>query len=288
MSGRVAQLTASWLVGGLAVVCASCTHPRAATVEQPTQAVPRPSAPLRVAQFAFGREAYFAACAEPACPRVTPKTLGGTPALSQAVGGRGVDSTPAQAPAPLARPAQELAATQPPRHAIARTPTTPDGAVTPAQSVVVQAVPAAPVLVATVLAPGSSAPPIPRADESAAAPSAPMSRDVAVTFAFGQAALRPEARAVLLSSLELARNSERIVISGRTDAIGDAKANDALALARALAVSNFIRDHAPGLKATIVVEAKGGCCFVASNRDREGRARNRRVEVVFDVHGAAS
>ena len=70
-----------------------------------------------------------------------------------------------------------------------------------------------------------------------------------------------------------AKKADRIVISGRTDAIGDVKVNEALAMARALAVRDCIRTVAPDIRATIAIDAKGRCCFVASNSDEDGRDR---------------
>ena len=89
----------------------------------------------------------------------------------------------------------------------------------------------------------------------------------------------------LRRSLHLARESDRIVISGRTDNIGPDGINQQLALARALAVRNFIRDVVPDLPNVIAIDAKGRCCFIAPNDDESGRSRNRRVEVVFTSSG---
>jgi hypothetical protein len=91
---------------------------------------------------------------------------------------------------------------------------------------------------------------------------------------------------VLRRSLRLARESDRIVISGRTDSVGPDEVNQQLALARALAVRNFIRDAVPDLPNVIAIDAKGRCCFIAPNDDEGGRSRNRRVEVVFTSIGS--
>ena len=104
---------------------------------------------------------------------------------------------------------------------------------------------------------------------------------VVVNFPFASAALTSTTRATLTASVGHARSSETIIISGRTDVVGDIATNEALALSRALAVRNYLRDVAPDLAATIAIDAKGRCCFVASNADEGGRSKNRRVEVVF-------
>jgi outer membrane protein OmpA-like peptidoglycan-associated protein len=112
-------------------------------------------------------------------------------------------------------------------------------------------------------------------------------RHLVLTFAFASAELSPSARAALDASMGDAKKADRIVISGRTDAIGDLEVNQALAMARALAVRDRIRTVAPDARATISIDAKGRCCFVASNSDEDGRARTRRVEIVFMAAGGA-
>jgi outer membrane protein OmpA-like peptidoglycan-associated protein len=125
-------------------------------------------------------------------------------------------------------------------------------------------------------------------------PAEPTARDdeidtheVVVTFGAGSAHLTVDARARLAESVALARESGRIVIHGRTDSTGDPRLNESLAFARALAVRDFIRDQVPDLPNIIGINAKGNCCFTASNDTRDGRARNRRVEVVFSPAGDA-
>lgn len=110
---------------------------------------------------------------------------------------------------------------------------------------------------------------------------------VVVNFPFASAALTSATRATLIESVGHARRSEKIIISGRTDVVGDIATNEALALSRALAVRNYLRDVAPDLAATFAIDAKGRCCFVASNADEGGRSKNRRVEIVFTSRGGA-
>ena len=149
--------------------------------------------------------------------------------------------------------------------------------------------PQPPALVPTPISDAALSVSLPRAGET----SAPSEQtDVAfartvVNFPFASSALTSAARATLATAIRYARTSERIVISGRTDAVGDVESNEALALARALAVRNHFRDIAPDLAATIAIDAKGRCCFVASNADDAGRSKNRRVEIVFTSRGGA-
>ena len=140
--------------------------------------------------------------------------------------------------------------------------------------------------------PVSDAPPPPSLPErrDAAAPSVPddiPTHRVVVNFPFAAATLTPATLATLTASVGHARRSEKIIISGRTDVFGDITTNEALALSRALAVRNYFRDVAPDLDAAIAIDAKGGCCFVASNADEGGRSKNRRVEIVFASRGGA-
>ena len=219
----------------LVAATASCSFaPRAHEAQAEAATAPARPAPLRIVQLSFGQNAYFAACAEPACPALTPKTLPGPAALPVAatatdLSSRGVPVGAAVEPSPLA----------------------PLRAAAPASA--------------------------PRAD--------PADTHILLTFPFGSAALTAESRQTLRRSLRLARESDRIVISGRTDSVGPDEVNQQLALARALAVRNFIRDAVPDLPNVIAIDAKGRCCFVASNDDESGRSRNRRVEVVFTSMG---
>lgn len=108
-----------------------------------------------------------------------------------------------------------------------------------------------------------------------------MDRETAVNFALNSAVLTSQAKDLLDRAMPLARRSDRIVISGRTDNRGGEGFNQRLAFARALAVRDYIRDQSPTINNVISIDARGACCFVASNATPEGRHRNRRVEVVF-------
>jgi outer membrane protein OmpA-like peptidoglycan-associated protein len=77
----------------------------------------------------------------------------------------------------------------------------------------------------------------------------------------------------------------RIKIIGRTDSTGPLAFNESLALARALAVRDHLRKTHPTLAATLTLQARGACCFIASNDNLAGRTQNRRAEVVFQMSG---
>lgn len=128
--------------------------------------------------------------------------------------------------------------------------------------------------------------PQPLADRTAtehAATSATEQHQVIVQFMPGRATLTSSGKAVLAQSLPYARKASRIVISGRTDNTGADDPNQSLALARALNVRDYLRRREPTLPAVMAIEAKGRCCFIASNDTPQGRRQNRRVEVVFNV-----
>lgn len=158
----------------------------------------------------------------------------------------------------------------------------------PAQTVVQREAVARPIpSVARLPEPPKSAALAPQIVEPIGVPPVTASRHLVVTFAFASAELSPSAKATLDASMADARKADSIVISGRTDAIGDVRTNQALAMARALAVRDHLRKVAPESSASIAIDAKGRCCFVASNSDEDGRARNRRVEIVFTAGGGA-
>jgi outer membrane protein OmpA-like peptidoglycan-associated protein len=112
-----------------------------------------------------------------------------------------------------------------------------------------------------------------------AATSEPVVTEVVVTFAFGSAVLTAAARAAI-DTAAAADGIRRIDIRGRTDNVGPAAANDALARQRAGAVAQYLRARHPHLAtAAVNIDARGGCCYATENGSPEGRARNRRVEI---------
>ncbi len=112
-------------------------------------------------------------------------------------------------------------------------------------------------------------------------PKTETSRMVTVQFAFGSAWLSPAAQSRLEAAIADIATAHSVTISGRTDSTGSLAVNEALALARALAVRNYLLNKHPALTAALTVQAQGACCFTAPNDTLAGRAQNRRVEVVF-------
>lgn len=104
--------------------------------------------------------------------------------------------------------------------------------------------------------------------------------DTDTYFDFDKADLKPDGQrklddiAARLKTMEL----EVVVAVGHADATGTAKYNENLSRRRAEAVRTFFVSH--GLPADrIHIDGKGENQPVASNATREGRAKNRRVEV---------
>jgi len=108
-----------------------------------------------------------------------------------------------------------------------------------------------------------------------------------IAFAPGQASLRPEARASL-GKLVAFVNQDRakpIRIEGHTDARGNVNANQLLSQRRADAVRDAL--VAAGIAAKrITAIGLGESQPVASNDSEEGRARNRRVDVILEDQAA--
>lgn len=102
-------------------------------------------------------------------------------------------------------------------------------------------------------------------------------------FDFGSADLRPESAAALPAIVEAIRSApgKAVRIEGHTDSIGDAARNQGLSLARAEAVRKAVLGLDPALASRITASGLGAAAPVATNNTLEGRAQNRRVELVL-------
>src|SRR5687768_13314339 len=128
------------------------------------------------------------------------------------------------------------------------------------------------------------APPPPAAARPAPAPQPPAATKVTYAadafFDFDKAVLKPEGRAKLDDLVGKVKdiNLEVIIAVGHTDAVGANTYNQKLSVRRAEAVKAYLVSK--GIeKNRVYTEGKGEAQPVADNRTREGRAKNRRVEI---------
>jgi OOP family OmpA-OmpF porin len=102
-----------------------------------------------------------------------------------------------------------------------------------------------------------------------------------VNFDFDKATLRPEAMVVLDEAAALLEKHERVVIevAGHTDSVGSEEYNQGLSERRANAVRDYLTSK--GVKASrLTARGYGESMPIASNDTDEGRAENRRVEMI--------
>lgn len=110
----------------------------------------------------------------------------------------------------------------------------------------------------------------------------------AVLFTSGQSALLPGAMAKLneVADALLKNNREsNIVVEGHTDSQGRVQDNQELSLARAQSVRDYLVSR--GIAADrITAQGLGSTRPVATNKTAEGRADNRRVEIIVQPSGS--
>ena len=102
-----------------------------------------------------------------------------------------------------------------------------------------------------------------------------------VHFDFDKATLRPEAIVILDKAVGLLKTQASVVVevAGHTDSKGSEEYNQGLSERRANAVKDYLESQ--GITATrLSARGYGEAQPVASNDTDEGRAQNRRVELI--------
>lgn len=102
-----------------------------------------------------------------------------------------------------------------------------------------------------------------------------------VHFNFNKAQIRPNDRPVLDEAADTlkANPNLKVYVNGYCDAIGGASYNLRLSQRRADSVAAYLEDR--GIPSSqLIPQGFGKTNFVATNRTAEGRAQNRRVELV--------
>jgi OOP family OmpA-OmpF porin len=138
------------------------------------------------------------------------------------------------------------------------------------------------VVAAPVAAP-APAPSVPRVTATIEAPKPMVTKttySADTLFDFDRAVIRPEGRAKL-DALALQINQialEVVIATGHTDSVGSEAYNQKLGDRRARAVKAYLVSKGVD-KRRVYVESRGESQPVADNRTREGRAKNRRVEI---------
>jgi outer membrane protein OmpA-like peptidoglycan-associated protein len=102
-----------------------------------------------------------------------------------------------------------------------------------------------------------------------------------VQFATGTATLAPPAREGLarFAGIVASYPGLRFMVEGHTDDTGTVAANNELSLRRAIAVRDYLISQGVAASSTDVA-GLGSSRPVADNATADGRARNRRVEIV--------
>ena len=100
-------------------------------------------------------------------------------------------------------------------------------------------------------------------------------------FAFDSAALSSKAQASLDKlAVALKDSGKKAEVNGYTDSTGSAEYNVDLSKRRAQAVASYLEGKGVAAK-NLTVNGYGATDFVASNDTPEGRAQNRRVDIVL-------
>jgi len=103
-----------------------------------------------------------------------------------------------------------------------------------------------------------------------------------IYFDSGKSVVKPESDATLkeIAKLLASDSSLRLWVVGHTDGVGELTANLQLSRARARAVAEALSSRYGVAASRLSADGAGPLAPVATNRTEEGRAKNRRVELV--------
>jgi outer membrane protein OmpA-like peptidoglycan-associated protein len=103
-----------------------------------------------------------------------------------------------------------------------------------------------------------------------------------ILFDTGKAELKPESAPALVEIAKLLKESPalKVYIVGHTDMVADVITNVKLSQARAQSVVNALVSQHGIVSTRLIPHGDGPYAPVASNKTEEGRAKNRRVELV--------
>lgn len=136
---------------------------------------------------------------------------------------------------------------------------------------------------ALVVAERPAAPPPPPPAPAPLPPSTKIATLRGPHFDFDKSEIRPEGRRLLDESVTILKEHPgvRVLVEGHTDSIGTNEYNQRLSERRAGAVRDYLATH--GIESSRMdVRGESEGHPVASNKTDEGRAQNRRVEVIAE------
>lgn len=110
-----------------------------------------------------------------------------------------------------------------------------------------------------------------------------------MNFANGKAELPSESMALLAKVSEVAKslNAKEIKVEGHTDSVGASDLNKKLSEERANAVATYLKSNGFD-KTAIAAEGYGFDKPIATNKSKNGRAQNRRVDIIITPDGNAT
>lgn len=110
-----------------------------------------------------------------------------------------------------------------------------------------------------------------------------------VNFASGRSELPTQSMAVLSKVSEVAKslNATEIKVEGHTDSLGSATANKTLSESRAESVATYLKSNGFS-DINVQSEGLGFDKPIATNKSKDGRAQNRRVDIIITPSGTTT